>query len=112
VIFQRSGTISLPDKLKPEPISNADWDRGIHRKSGNEVLLADGDFGRLLIKKGDEVQISRTDRRIIASIQPADASHVLELDGGPIQLADGAPPQFGIIRKYRPARLSQGRIGD
>jgi hypothetical protein len=99
IIFRRSETISLPDTFRPEPVSNADWDRGVHRGTGNEVLLADSDFGRLLIKKGDQVEISPTDRRSIASIQPAGASRVLTLAGGPIHFADGVPRQFGIIRK-------------
>jgi hypothetical protein len=98
-VFQRSTTIALPDTFKPELVSNADWDRGISRGSGNEVLLAEGDFSRLMIKKGDEVQISPTDHRIIASIEPSGASRVLRLDGGPIHLADGVAPVFGIIRK-------------
>lgn len=71
LVFRRSATISPPDTFKPEPISNADWDRGISRGSENEALMADSDFGRLLIKKGDEVQVSPNDRRVIASIKPA-----------------------------------------
>ena len=63
------------------------------------MLLTDSDFGRLLIKKGDEVRISPTDQRIIASIEPAGTSRVLRLDGGRIHLADGVTPVFGIVRK-------------
>jgi hypothetical protein len=52
-----------------------------------------------MIKKGDEVQISPTDHRIIASIEPVGASHVLRLDGGPVHLPDDVAPVFGISRK-------------
>ena len=97
-VWKREEIISLPDTFSPEPVSNRDWDRGINRGSGDEVLLAESDFGRLLIKKGDEIEISPSDRRSIASIEPAGASRVLRLDG-PIHLADGVAPVFGIVRK-------------
>jgi hypothetical protein len=98
-IWQRGATISLPDTFKPEQVSNADWDRGINRGLGSEVLVADGDFGRLMIKKGDEVLIAPSDRRTITSIEPAGVSRVLKLDGAPIHLTDSLVPVFGILRK-------------
>jgi hypothetical protein len=99
VSFHRSATISAPDTLMPEAVSNADWDRGINRESGTEILLAGSDFDRLMIKKGDGVQISPTDRRIIVSIEAVGPSRMLTLDGSPIHLADGVTPVFGIVRK-------------
>jgi hypothetical protein len=99
VIFRRSETISLPDTLKPEQVTNSDWDRGIDRESGRQILITDLDFGRLLIKKGDQVELSPADRRTITSIESAGASRVLVLDGAPIRLADGVAPTFRIIRK-------------
>jgi hypothetical protein len=99
LIFERSATIALPDTFKPEPVSNADWDRGINRASGVQILLGEDEFGRLLIKKDDEVQISPTDRRTITSIEPTGASRVLKLDGAPIRPAEGIAPVFGIVRK-------------
>jgi hypothetical protein len=98
-IWQRDATISLPDTFTPEPLSNKDWDRGVSRSSGIEVLLADSDFGRLLIKKGDEVVISATDRRTIMSISSAGESRVLALNGAPIHPAEEEAPAFGIVRK-------------
>jgi hypothetical protein len=99
VIWRRDVTISLPDTFKPEAVSNADWDRGVNRASGLQILVADSDFGQLLIKKGDEVQLSPTDRRIITAIGAAGISRVLTLDGAPIHLAEGDQPVFGITRK-------------
>jgi hypothetical protein len=98
-IWQRDATISLPDNFTPEPLSNSDWDRGLSRSSGIELLLNDSDFGRLLIKKGDQVLISPTDPRTITAISSAGASRVLTLDGTPIHLAEQGAPVFGIVRK-------------
>jgi hypothetical protein len=98
-VWRRDATVSLPDTFKPEPLSNADWDRGISRASGLELLVSNNDFGRLLIKKGDRVLISPTDPRTITSIASAGNSEVITLDGTPIHLAEGVDPIFGIIRK-------------
>lgn len=99
LVFRRSATISLPDTFKPEPLTNADWDRGISRGSVARILLAEKDFGPLLIKKNDEIQIAPNDRRTITSIKLADPYRILELDGAPIRLTDGTAPVFGITRK-------------
>jgi hypothetical protein len=98
-IWKRAVTISLPDTFRPEPLSDTIWDRGTHRESGLKILLTEGEFGRLLIKKGDQVQLSPTDRRTITAIEPAGFSKVLTLAGAPIRLADGVQPVFGIVRK-------------
>jgi hypothetical protein len=99
LIRERDATISLPETFKPGPFSNGDWDRGISRGSNSELLVGGDNFGRLLIKKGDEVQISPTDRRTIISIAPVGTSRVLTLDGSPIRLADGVAPVFWIVGK-------------
>ena len=98
-VWRREATIALPDTFKPESVSNADWDRGVKRGSGAELLVNNNDFGRLLIKKGDQVLISQADPRTITAIASAGNSKVLTLDGAPIQLAEGANPVFGIVRK-------------
>ncbi len=97
-VWQRDATISLPDTFKPEPLSNEDWDRGVKRNSDPQLLLDSNDFGRLLIKRGDQVLISSTDRRTITSIASAGGLTVLTLDGAPIHLAEGSGPVFGIVR--------------
>ena len=97
-VWQRDATISLPDTFKPEPLSNEDWDRGVKRNSAPQLLLGSNDFGRLLIKRGDQVLISSTDRRTITSIASAGGLTVLTLDGAPIHLAEGSGPVFGIVR--------------
>jgi hypothetical protein len=98
-IWQRDAAISLPETFTPDPLTNDDWDRGVSRNAPPRLLLADSNFVRLLIKKGDQVQISPTDRRTITSISSDGGITVLKLDGAPIHLADGATAAFGITRK-------------
>jgi len=98
-VWQRDATISLPDTFKPEALTNEDWDRGVKRNSAPQLLLGSNDFGRLLIKRGDQVLISSTDRRTITSIASAGGLSILNLGGAPIHLAEGNDPVFGIIRK-------------
>jgi hypothetical protein len=95
-VWQRDAIISLPDTFKPAAVSNEDWDRGVKRNSGAALLMDSDNLGRLLIKRGDQILISPTDRRTITSV---DGLGVLTLDGAPIHLAEGADPVFGITRK-------------
>ena len=98
-VWQRDATISLPDRFRPDAVSNEDWDRGVKRNSAPQLLLGNNNFGQLLMKKDDQVLISLTDRRTITSISSAGGLTILTLDGAPIHLAEGDDPVFGIIRK-------------
>ena len=98
-VWSRDATISLPRTFRTEALTNEDWNRGVRRSLRPELLVDDASFGRLLIKKGDEVVISPTDRRTILSISSAGNSKVLALDGAPIQIAGQVIPEFGIARK-------------
>jgi len=98
-IWKRDVTVSLPDTLTPAFYSNPDWDRGVSRGPTAELILDEDYFGRLLIKTGDQILISPTDRRTIIAIPSFAKSKVLKLDGAPIRLSEGQPPVFGIIRK-------------
>jgi hypothetical protein len=97
-VWQRDAAISLPDTFKPAHFTDADWDRGVNRTAA-ELLMIGEDFGRLLIKTGDEVLISPTDQRMVTSILSFGTSKVVKLDGAPIHPPEGQTPSFGIIRK-------------
>jgi hypothetical protein len=98
-VWQRDATISLPDTFKPEAFSDEVWDRGVKRNSDAALLLDGSNFGRLLIKRGDQVVVSPTDTRTITSITSDGGSSILKLDGAPIHVAEGDAPVIGIIRK-------------
>jgi hypothetical protein len=98
-IWSRDVTVSLPDVFSPANFSNAEWDRGVGRGPSPELMLDRDEFGRLLIKSGDQIVISPTDRRTIVSTAPFGNSTVVNLDGAPIRLPEGQAPVFGIDRK-------------
>jgi hypothetical protein len=97
-IWKRDTTVSLPDTFRPAALTNGDWDRGVSRGASPDLLLDNDYFGRLLIKTGDQVLISPTDRRRIVAVSSAGNSRVLRLDGAPIRLAAEASSVFGIVR--------------
>ncbi len=98
-IWNRDVTIALPDSFSPAALSNTEWDRGVSRGPTAEVLLSNDYFGQLLIKTGDQVVVSPTDRRTILSIASFGTSKVLKLDGPPIQMPHTQYPGFYIERK-------------
>ncbi len=99
LIWKRDVTIALPDTFSPASFSSTDWDRGVSLGPAAELMLDNGTFGRLLIKTGDQVLISPTDRRTIVSIHSFGDLKVLKLDGAPIRVPEGQAPVFGIVRR-------------
>ncbi len=97
--WNRDVSVALPDTLSPAAFSNAEWDRGISRGASPDLMLDADYFGRLLIKAGDEILISPTDRRTITSIPSFGNSKVLKLDGAPIRVPPAQSRVFGIVRK-------------
>jgi hypothetical protein len=98
-IWNRDVTVVLPDTFSPTDFSNAEWDRGISRGSTADLILDNDYFGRLLIKAGDQIVITPTDRRTIVSVASFGNSKVLKLGGAPIRLPEGQSPVFGVDRK-------------
>ena len=98
-IWNREVTLALPDSFSPAALFNAEWDRGVSRGPTAEVLLSNDYFGQLLIKTGDQVLVSPTDRRTIVSIASFGTSKVLKLDGPPIQMPHVQYPGFYFERK-------------
>ena len=99
MIWERDMPISLPAAFTPEQLSDADWDRGISRASGTELLVPVNEFGRLILKKGDHIEFSSSDRRTITGIASAGNSKVITIDGPPIRVGDGSIPPIRIIRE-------------
>jgi hypothetical protein len=99
VIWERDTTISLPDAFTLEPLSDANWDRGINRSSGTDLLVPADAFGRLFLKKGMDIELSPSDRRTITGIVSAGSSKVISVDGTPIKIGEAAIAPIRIIRK-------------
>jgi hypothetical protein len=99
MIWERDTPISLPAAFTPEQFSDANWDRGISRASGTELLVPADEFGRLFIGKGDHIEFSSSDRRTITDIAAAGNSKVISVDGAPIRVGEGGLAPIRIIRK-------------
>ena len=80
-VWQRDATISLPDTFKTAAFSNEEWDRGVSRGPKPALILDNDDFGRLLIKKADQVVISPTDQRTIISVSSVGGFEILGWTG-------------------------------
>lgn len=99
MILERDTPISLPAAFTPERFSDANWDRGISRASGTELLVPAEIFGHLFIGKGDHIELSSSDRRTITGVGSAGNSKVISVDGPPIRVGEGGLPPVRIIRK-------------
>jgi len=99
MIWERDTPISLPAAFTPERFSDANWDRGISRASGTELLVPAEIFGHLFIGKGDHIELSSSDRRTITGVGSAGNSKVISVDGPPIRVGEGGLPPVRIIRK-------------
>jgi len=99
MILERGTPISLPAAFTPERFSDANWDRGISRASGTELLVPAEIFGHLFIGKGDHIELSSSDRRTITGVGSAGNSKVISVDGPPIRVGEGGLPPVRIIRK-------------
>ena len=70
----------------------------VRQRVRNELLVSNDDFGPLLIKREDEVQVSPTDRRTITSITSVGLSKLLKLDG----LRSTSPRRLSGVRDRSP----------
>ncbi|MGA7809431.1 hypothetical protein [Bradyrhizobium sp.] len=98
VMWEREVKFDYPDTLTTEPLTNVDWDRGISRSSGTELLVPTETFAGLFLRKGDHVQLPASESHTVTGIVPLGPSTVITLDGPPIRLAEGIVPSFGISR--------------
>ena len=99
VIWERETQFSFPDSFTPEQLTNADWDRGISRPAGTELLVPTENFAGLFIAVGDHIELSPSDRHTVKRIASFGPGTVIFLDGPPIRPAEGIVPSFKIIRE-------------
>jgi hypothetical protein len=99
VIWERETLFRLPDAFTTEQVTGIDWDRGISRSSGTELLVPAERFAGLFLRAGDHVELSPSDRRTVKSVSLSGASMMISLDGPPIRPAEGIVPSFKIVRQ-------------
>jgi hypothetical protein len=100
VIWQRSAEIKLPETFHPEDLNTTtDWNHGISRSSGTELLVPEAEFAQLFIRVGDRLQFDTADQHRITKISPLGFSRLVAFEGPPVKLPDGTIPLVRIIRE-------------
>lgn len=97
--WEREALIQIPDSLTLEQLTDENWDHGINRSSGTEVLLRVDSFNRLFLRKGDRLQLSSSDQRTVTGISPLGPYTIVSVDGAPVKSADAGIAPIKIIRQ-------------
>jgi hypothetical protein len=96
-LWEHDASIAIPDSFTLEQVTDAEWDHGVNRASGTELLVLGDRFPRLFLKKGDRLQLASSGQRTITGISTVGPFKWLTLDA-PVSAADvGAAP----IRIFR-----------
>jgi hypothetical protein len=83
-------------------VTDAEWDHGVNRTSGTELLVRADVFGKLFLKTGDQIQIAGSPRRTvtrIASDGPQNVYKNLAVDGAAVSVADVGTAPIRIFRQ-------------
>jgi hypothetical protein len=101
-LWENEKLISIPDTFTLEQVTDAEWDHGVNRSSGTELLLRTDIFDRLFLKKGDRVQLPASDWRTIMAVSydgPHEIYKKLSIDGAPVKAVDVGISPIRIIRQ-------------
>jgi len=97
-VWQRETLISIPDSMTLDQWTDAEWDHGILRSTGTELLLQDDSFLPLFLRKGDRLQFASSGQRTITGISTVGPFKWLAVDA-PVKLADVGDVPIKIIRQ-------------
>jgi hypothetical protein len=100
-LWEHDASIAIPGSFTLEQVTDPEWDHGVNRTNGAELLVSADAFRKLFLRKGDQIQISGFGRRTITRIASEGGQNIykiLSIDGGAVSAADvGAAP----IRIFR-----------
>lgn len=96
-LWQRQALVAIPEAFTLDPLTDAEWDHGILRASGTELLLQPEEFGSLFLRKGDRLQFASGSRTITA-ITTVSPYKWLRVDA-PVTPADIGSVPIRIIRQ-------------
>lgn len=102
VIWERENQFTYPDTFAPQQLTNVDWDRGISRSTGTELLVLAENFASLFIRVGDQIELASSEPHRVKKISAGGPSTMIFLDGPPIRPTEGTVPSFKIIRERLP----------
>src|SRR5664279_804470 len=97
-LWEHDVSIVIPDSFTLEQVTDAEWDRGVNRTSGTELLVLDDNFPRLFLRKGDRLQLASSGQRTIAGISTVGPFKWLRIDA-PVSSADVGDAPIKIIRQ-------------
>lgn len=97
-VWQRETPIAIPDSMTLDQRTDAEWDHGILRSTGAELLLPEDNFLRLFLRKGDRLQFGSSGQRTITGISTVGPFKWLAVDA-PVKLADVGDVPIKIIRQ-------------
>jgi hypothetical protein len=101
-LWEHDVSIAIPDSFTLEQVTDAEWNHGVNRTNGTELLVRADVFGKLFLKKGDQIQISGSERRTItriASDGPQNVYKNLTIDGAAVSSADVGAAPIRIFRR-------------
>jgi hypothetical protein len=101
-LWEHDASIIIPDSFMLEQVTDAEWDHGVNRTSGRELLVRADAFGKLFLKAGDQIQIAGSPRRTItriASDGPQNVYKNLSIDGAAVSAADAGAAPIRIFRQ-------------
>ena len=101
-LWEHDASIAIPDSFTLEQVTDAEWDHGVNRTSGTELLVRADAFGKLFLKTGDQIQIFGSGRRTItriASDGPQSVFKNLSIDGAAVSAADVGAGPIKIFRQ-------------
>jgi hypothetical protein len=97
-VWQRETLISIPDSMTLEQWTDVEWDHGILRSTGTELLLQDDSFLPLFLRKGDRLQFASSGQRTITGISTVGPFKWLAVNA-PVKPADVGDVPIRIIRQ-------------
>jgi hypothetical protein len=97
-LWEHDASIAIPDSFTLDQVTDAEWDHGVNRTSGTELLVRADSFLRLFLRKGDRLQLASSGQRTITGISTVGPFKWLAIDA-PVKLADVGDAPIKIIRQ-------------
>ena len=97
-LWEHDASIAIPDSFSLEQVTDMEWDHGVNRTSGTELLVLDDHFLRLFLRKGDRLQFASSGQRTITGISTVGPFKWLTVDA-PVKPADLGDVPIKIMRR-------------
>jgi hypothetical protein len=96
--WHREIGFTVRDAFTTDALTDANWDHGLLRSTGKELLLKTDDFLPLSLHVGDVLEFAASGPRKLASVDFSGPYVRLQLEGAPLTAEDAKAP-VGIVRQ-------------